>query len=124
MSDKRTDSEDIESETNIAVVGADGYEKKDWTYSSGRKPKYNDNIIAYLVSKSFMIDSKQYNLVRTNFDTALKNSYGFWLRKDNFLKKLPMFVAKLLPMDKWYEKEVFFTTSDGGTRFENDVRPD
>lgn len=122
LSDKRTDSEDIESETNIAVVGADGYEKKDWTYSSGRKPKYNDNIIAYLVSKSFMIDSKQYNLVRTNFDTALKNSYGFWLRKDNFLKKLPMFVAKLLPMDKWYEKEVFFTTSDGGTRFENDVK--
>ena len=54
-----------------------------------------------------MIDSKQYNLVRTNFDTGLKNSYGFWLRKDNFLEKLPMFVAKLLPMDKWYEKEVF-----------------
>lgn len=121
LSDKRTDSGDIESETEIAVVGADGYEKRDWKYSSGRKPKYNDNIIAYLVSKSFMIDSKQYNLVRTNFDTALKNSYGFWLRKDNFIKKLPMFVAKLLPMDKWYEKEVFFTTSDGGTAFENDI---
>ena len=120
LSDKREDSTDIESITSIAVVGADGYEKKDWVYSKGRKPKYNDNIIAYMVSKSFMIDSKQYNLVRTNFDTGLKNSYGFWLRKDNFLEKLPMFVAKLLPMDKWYEKEVYFTTSDKGTAYVHD----
>lgn len=120
LNDKRSDPTDIESESSIAVVGADGYEKKGWVYSSGRKPKYNDNIIAYLVSKSFMIDSKQYNLVRTNFDTALKNSYGFWLRKDNYLEKLPMFVAKLLPMDKWYEKEVFYTTSDGGTSYVQD----
>ena len=120
LSDKREDSTDIESITSIAVVGADGYEKKDWVYSKGRKPKYNDNIIAYMVSKSFMIDSKQYNLVRTNFDTGLKNSYGFWLRKDNFLEKLPMFVAKLLPMDKWYEKEVYFTTSDKGAAYVHD----
>lgn len=120
LSDKSEDPTDIESKTSIAVVGADGYEKKDWVYSKGRKPKYNDNIIAYMVSKSFMIDSKQYNLVRTNFDTGLKNSYGFWLRKDNFLEKLPMFVAKLLPMDKWYEKEVHFTTSDKGEAYVQD----
>jgi hypothetical protein len=120
LSDKSEDPTDIESKTSIAVVGADGYEKKDWVYSKGRKPKYNDNIIAYMVSKSFMIDSKQYNLVRTNFDTGLKNSYGFWLRKDNFLEKLPMFVAKLMPMDKWYEKEVHFTTSDKGEAYVQD----
>lgn len=121
LNDKRTSPDDIESESSIAVVGADGYEKKNWTYYGGRKPRYNDNIIAYLVSKSFMIDSKQYNLVRTNFDTALKNSYGFWLRKDNFVQKLPMFVAKLLPMDKWFEKEVYFTTSDGGDTYVQDA---
>lgn len=120
LGDKREDINDIESETGIAVVGADGYEKKDWVYDKGRKPKYNDNIIAYMVSKSFMIDSKQYNLVRTNFDTGLKNSYGFWLRRDNYLEKLPMFVAKLLPMDKWYEKEVYFTTSDKGEAYVQD----
>ena len=120
LNDREDDPEDFESETSIAVVGADGYEKKDWVYIKGRKPKYNDNIVAYMVSKSFMIDSKQYNLVRTNFDTGLKNSYGFWLRRDKFLEKLPMFVAKLLPMDKWYEKEVFFTTSDKGNAYEQD----
>jgi hypothetical protein len=120
LSDKSEDPTDEESKTSIAVVGADGYEKKDWTYSKGRKPKYNDNIIAYMVSKSFMIDSKQYNLVRTNFDTGLKNSYGFWLRRHNYLEKLPLFVAKLLPMDKWYEKEVFFTTSDKGEVYVHD----
>ncbi len=120
LSDKRNDPNDIESETDIAVVGADGYEKKNWVFSKGRKPKYNDNIIAYMVSKSFMIDAKQYNLIRTNFDTALKNSYGFWLRRDNYLEKLPLFVSKLLPMDKWYEKEVYFTTSDRGDAYASD----
>jgi len=120
LSDKREDSTDIEAETSIAVVGANGYEKKDWIYSKGRKPKFNENIIAYMVAKSFMIDPKQYNLVRTNFDTALKNSYGFWLRRDNFMEKLPLFVAKLLPMDKWYEKEVFFTTCDKGNSYIQD----
>lgn len=114
FNDKRIDTSDIESEQDIAVVESDGFEKKDWKYVKGRRPKYNTNIIAYLVSKSFMIDPKHYNLVRTNFDTALKNSYGFWLRKDNYLKKIPMFVAKLLPIDYWYEKDVYFTTADGG----------
>ena len=31
-----------------------------------------------------------------------------------------MFVAKLLPMDKWYEKEVYFTTSDKGESYIQD----
>ena len=120
FSDKRTDSSDIEDEQNISVVGADGFEKKDWKYIKGRKPKYNPDIIAYLVSKSFMIDPKHYNLVRTNFDTALKNAYGFWLRRDNYLEKLPMFVAKLLPIDFWYDKDVYFTTADGGDAYTHD----
>lgn len=91
-------SSDVEDKQGIAVVGADGFEKKDWKYTKGRQPKYNDDIIAYLVSKSFMIDPKHYNLVRTNFDTALKNAYGFWLRKDNYIEKLPMFAANCSPL--------------------------
>lgn len=120
FSDKRQFPEDYQSEKNIAVVGSDGYERKDWKYSKGRKPKFNTNIVGYMVSKSFMIDPKHYNLVRTNFDTALKNSYGFWLRKDNYLNELPMFVAKLFPTDKWYEKDVYFTTADEGNIFMED----
>ena len=120
FSDKRTDVSDVEDKEGIAVVGADGFEKKDWKYVKGRQPKYNPDIIAYLVSKSFMIDPKHYNLVRTNFDTALKNAYGFWLRSDNYLEKLPMFVAKLLPVDYWYEKDVYFTTADGGDTYTKD----
>lgn len=119
-SDKRRFTDDLESEDNIAVVGSDGYERRDWKYVKGRKPKFNSNIIGYMVAKSFMIDPKHYNLVRTNFDTALKNSYGFWLRKDNYLYKLPMFVAKLFPADKWYDKDVYFTTADGGDAYTQD----
>lgn len=120
LNDKRLFRQDIESTKEIAVVGSDGYERIGWSYSKGRKPKYNENIIGYLVSKSFMIDPKHYNLVRTNFDTALKNSYGFWLRKDNFIKELPLYVAKRAPFTKWYQKDVYYTTSDGGREFMRD----
>lgn len=124
FNDKRKDENDIEysleNGNRISVVGAKGYEKENWIYTKGRKPVYNDNIIAYMVAKSFMLDPKHYNLVRTNFDTGLKNSYGFWLRKDNFLELLPLFVAKLYPCDKWYEKDVYFTTADGGDKFKHD----
>lgn len=120
FSDKRTNTTDVENKHGIAVVGADGYEKKDWKYTQGRQPRFNKEIIAYLVSKGFMIDPKHYTLVRTNFDTALRNSYGFWLRRDNYLEKLPMFVAKLLPIDFWYEKDVYFTTADGGDNYTKD----
>ena len=119
FSDKRTFPSDVEDE-NISVVGANGYEKRGWVHSKGRFPRYNDNIIAYLVSKSFMLDPKHYNLVRTNFDTALKNAYGFWMRRDNYLKKIPLFVAKLFPIECWYDKDIYFTTSDGGDAYTKD----
>ena len=122
FNDRRNFNTDIimDTENKISVVGSDGYEKTNWVYEKGRKPIYNDNIIAYLVAKSFMLDAKHYNLIRTNFDTALKNSYGFWLRTDNYMELLPLFVAKLFPRDEWYEKDVYFTTADGGEKFKKD----
>lgn len=45
---------------------------------------------------------------------------GFYLRSDNYLEKLPLFVAKLFSQDNWYEKDVYFTTSDGGDAYTKD----
>ena len=45
---------------------------------------------------------------------------GFYVRKDNYLTKLPLFVAKTVPLDNWYEKDVYATTSDGGDAYTKD----
>ena len=92
------------------------------TYSptTGRRPIYNKNIIAYLVDITFTPDVKNYNLVRCNVKRGLQKSFGFHLRVDNYLTKLPLWVCKLFPQDAWYEKDVFFNTSDGGDAYTKD----
>ncbi|MFA6056425.1 MAG: hypothetical protein WC769_13750 [Thermodesulfovibrionales bacterium] len=47
-------------------------------------------------------------------------STGFYLRSDNFIDKLPLFAAKLYPQKNWYERDVYFTTADGGDRYLED----
>lgn len=77
----------------------------------------NENIIGYLRAFSFGIDPKHYCLTRCVSKNALG---GFYLRSDNYLTKLPLFCAKMFPQDKWYEKDVYFTTADGGDRYTRD----
>lgn len=77
----------------------------------------NENIIGYLRAFSFGIDPKNYCLTRCVSKNALG---GFYLRSDNYLTKLPLFCAKMFPQDKWYEKDVYFTTADGGDRYTRD----
>ena len=45
---------------------------------------------------------------------------GFYLRSDNYMVKLPLFVSKLIPLDNWYEKDIYATTSDGGDAYTRD----
>lgn len=77
---------------------------------------FNSDIIGYLVANSFYFGAQNQHLLRM---TAY-NSRGSWLRRDNYLKKLPMWVFKLLPQDEWYEKDVYNNTSDGGTAYTKD----
>lgn len=72
-------------------------------------PIYNDNIIGYIQSDSFSIDRKTVKLVRS----ALYNGHGFYLRSDNYLEKLPLFVAGTFPYDKWYKTDVYSKSYDG-----------
>ena len=39
---------------------------------------------------------------------------GFYLRRGNYITKLPLFCAKLYPQENWYERDVYFTTADRG----------
>lgn len=93
---------------------ADGTESMRQCY---RDILVNENIVGYLRAFSFGIDPKNYCLTRCVSKNALG---GFYLRSDNYLTKLPLFCAKMFPQDKWYEKDVYFTTADGGDRYTRD----
>lgn len=80
------------------------------------KPYFNDNIIGYLRAESYGFDANSVCLVRN----GLYNGHGFYLRKDNYLCGLPLFVAKQYPFDKWYYKNMVDTTSDGGIEYIQD----
>lgn len=77
-----------------------------------KNPLYNENIIAHLVVIWWWVEAKHINLTRCIYYTALEQSFGFYLRSDNFINKLPLFCAKLYPQENWYERDVYFTTAD------------
>ncbi len=70
----------------------------------------NKNIVGYLIPKGFEIKTQNIDFVRMMF----YNSRGFYLRRDNYITKLPLFCAKLYPQENWYERDVYFTTADRG----------
>lgn len=80
----------------------------------------NTNIIGYLRATSFNMDSLSACLTRTITYDALTQSYGFYLRDDIYINKLPLWVAKQFPQDNWYEKDVFFTTADRKEKYTED----
>ena len=85
-----------------------------------RKAIYNENIVAYLRATSFNLSGFSGCLTRTATVDALEQCYGYYLRDEYFLDKLPLFVAKAFPQEKWYQKDVYFTTSDGGNKYLSD----
>ena len=51
---------------------------------------------------------------------CLYNGNGCYLTHDHHLQVLPIWVAKMVPLDNWYEKDVYATTSDGGDTYTHD----
>lgn len=106
--DTRTDINDIE--TNVYCEG-DGSE------AIGRKcdgkSYYNNNIIAYCRTINYPIAPLNRYLTRTTH----YGIRGFYIRSNNYLTKLPLFVSKMVPLDNWYEKDIYATTSDGGDAY-------
>lgn len=109
--DRRSFSDDCET----AV-----YFENDGKETTGRKTDgkshVNKNIVGYLVAKGYAVTQHDVYLLRgTRY-----NIRGFYLRSDNFIDKLPLFAAKLYPQKNWYERDVYFTTADGGDRYLKD----
>ena len=76
----------------------------------------NNDIIGYLEADGFSIAPHVRNITRT----CLYNGNGCYLTKDNYKNILPIWVAKHVPLDNWYEKDVYATTSDGGDKYTKD----
>ena len=109
--DKRKFTNDTE---DAVYLGRDGEE--DFSHKKDGKSLFNDNIIGYLRVIGYSADAMNSILIReTYFGTR-----GFYLRKDNYLYKMPLFVAKKYTQDEWYEKDIYYTNSDGGDSYTKD----
>jgi hypothetical protein len=83
------------------------------------KPIYNPNLVGYLVAQDFGFEHPRLstNLVRT----LVYAEHGFYLRKENYLAKLPLFAAgKYEFSGRWWENGTIFKCSDGGDRYSKD----
>ena len=95
---------------------------KDGIIAVGKKIRvksyFNDNVIGYLEADSFSIDANVRQITRL----CLYNGNGCYLLKNNYHLILPIWVAKHVPLDNWYEKDIYATTADGGDAYTKDTK--
>lgn len=108
---KDVESGDIE---NTVWCGKDGYEDGK---RADCKAYYNDNIVGFLGVAGFPIEPVRLMLIRQKY---FHHGMGYYIRKDNYLNHLPLFCAKSFPQKEWYERDVYFTSSDRGWDFITD----
>lgn len=115
--DKRVFNDD---EKNGILIGLNGLEKDGGKQRN--KPVYNKNIIGYLIANTSGFDNPDLNgglLIAGRYD-----GNGFYLRKDNYLEKLPMFCASryITYNREWTERARIMKSADGSERFFEDVK--
>lgn len=111
--DKRSFTDDVKGIV-CSMDGTEAHERK-----VRINPIDNDNIIGYLITQSFGFENPRLatNLLRL----PIYNGNGFYLRKDNYLNKLPLFCAgKYYIEDNWFENGIVCKTSDAGEKYIND----
>lgn len=109
------------SESNGILTGLNGLEA-DVSVKKRVKPLYSEEMLGYLVADSVGFDNpdaKSSLLVAGRY-----NGNGFFLHKDNFLEKLPMFCAsRYITYNKgWTERARIMKSADGAKRFNLDVK--
>lgn len=82
---------------------------------------YNDNIIAYMVANGVNFDNPDINT--TLLRAGQYNGNGFFVRKDNYLEKLPMFATgRYITYNRaWTERGRVMKSADGSTAFARDA---
>lgn len=114
------DKRPIASEHRIGILaGLNGLEKVGGKQRN--KPATSDDILGYMVAHSSGFDNPDLDsslLVAGRYD-----GNGFYLRKDNYLEKLPMFAASryIRYNGVWTERARIMKSADGSSRFQQDV---
>lgn len=102
------------------MIGLNGLEAKD-DVKKRIKPFYSDEMLGYMVADSVGFDNpdaKSSLLVAGRY-----NGNGFYMRRDNYLEKLPMFCASryITYNREWTERARIMKSGDGADRFNADV---
>lgn len=111
--DKRTSSSDNE---NGVLLGYDGTPARAGVKTS-LKPIFNQDIIGYMVIDGSNFDNP--DLMSVLIRCGLYKGHGFFLRKDNYLEKLPMFCAsRYITYNRaWTERARIMKSADGADRY-------
>lgn len=82
------------------------------------KKTYNNNILGYMVANQSGFDNPDLNSGLTV--AGIYSGNGFFLRKDNYLEKLPMFAASryITYNSNWTERSRIMKSSDGAKMFQ------
>ena len=116
------DKRDIPEASRVGILcGLNGMEKIGGNTQSN-KPAYGHDILGYMSVYSSGFDNPDSHsslLVGGRYD-----GHGFYLRRDNFLEKLPMFAASryISYNGTWTERGRIMKSADGAERFFSHVR--
>lgn len=110
--DKRSHDNDIEGGI---LIGLDGLEKVGGKQRN--KPYYNEDMLGYLIANTSGFDNPDLNsglLIAGRYD-----GNGFYLRKDNYLEKLPMYcAARYITYNReWTERARIMKSADKSETF-------
>ena len=100
------------------TLGLDGRES---TNKARIKPLYNANLLGYMIAGSSGFDKP--DLESSLMVAGCYRGNGFFLRKNNYLEKLPMFCASryITYNREWTERARVMKSGDGATHFNADV---
>ena len=114
--DKRTFPDDTENGVLLQHDGGLAVNQK-----MRIKPLFNNNIMGYLVVDGPGFDNPDLHAVLIR--AGIYNGNGFFLRKDNYLEKLPMFCAsRYITYNRvWTERARIMKSADGADRYRADV---
>lgn len=115
--DKRTMTGDIHSGILLAHNGLEAPDN----VKKRLIPTWNDNIIGYMVVDGANFDNP--DLHSCLLSAGIFNGNGFFVRKDNYLEKLPMFCAsRYITYNRaWTERARIMKSADGADRFAKDI---
>ena len=121
LADTYYDKRNIDGDTLDGIcTGLDG--KETFKTKTRVKKLYNDNLICFLVSNSTGFDNPDLNSGLTV--AGRYDGNGFFVRKENFLEKLPLFAASryITYNRQWTERARVMKSGDGSEKFYKDVK--